>query len=140
MANFQFRLQRVLEYREMQEGWAKDAYIEARGARLEVEATITAIRVRRAEALDGNPESLDERMTLERYVQQLDEEVRTQNQVVEILAEEEGKALMVWQERKQELEAMNKLREHLFAEFQVEEKHQEQVELDEWTITRRKSA
>jgi flagellar export protein FliJ len=137
MAKFEFRLQRVLEYRELQEGWAKDAYIEARAVRLEAEAAIEAINTRRKSILGEKPGSLDDHRILERYLQQLDDEERTQRHIIQILETEEATALAAWQERKRDLEAFVKLREKALEEFKLEETRREQAELDEWTTTRR---
>lgn len=137
MPKFEFRLQRVLDYREMQEGWAKDAYIEARAARLEADATVATLAQRRTDALAASPTTLSDRQALDSYVQQIDEEIRTNRHVIAILEEEEAKALVQWQERKRELEAMNKLREHALFEFNQDASRQEQKDLDDWTVMRR---
>jgi flagellar protein FliJ len=137
MAKFNFRLQKVLEYREMQEGWAKDAYIEARAMRLGAEATVEAIAERRKEAFSNRLQSLDDHQMLERYLQQLDDEERAQRSVIAVLETEEANALVVWQERKKELESRVKLRDHAFADYQLDETRREQAELDEWAVTRR---
>ena len=57
--------------------------------------------------------------------------------VLAVLETEEANALLAWQERKRELEALLKLREQAFAEYQLDETRREQAELDEWAVTRR---
>jgi len=137
MKKFTFRMERVLEYRRLQEGWAKDAYIEARAARLDAEATISALHERRDEAISKVPNTIEDRQALDRYLLQLEDEEGTQKHIAGILAEEEANALTVWQERKQELEAMVKLKEKAKEEYDLEANRAEQAELDEWTTTRR---
>jgi flagellar biosynthesis chaperone FliJ len=53
MKKFEFRLQKVLDFRAAMEEMAKDAYLDARNKRIEAEALITAIEDRRREILDG---------------------------------------------------------------------------------------
>jgi hypothetical protein len=62
---FEFRLQRVLEYRERLEGWAKDTYLDSRAARLETEAGIHELRMRRGDLLENTPTDLNSRTALE---------------------------------------------------------------------------
>ncbi len=121
----------------MQEGWAKDAYIEVRAARLEAEATVAALHERRSESLGKPLQGIEDRRTLDRYLEQLADEERSQKHVIGILEQEEAKALLAWQERKRELEAMVKLREHAYEDYCLDETRREQAELDEWAVTRR---
>ncbi len=139
MKKFQFRLQKVLDYRRAMEERAQDAYLDSRVARLEAEAAVAAVDVRRRTLLSSNQQDLSFRQTLELMLLSLDDEERQKKVVVEVLADEERKALQAWQEKKQELEALVKLREKAEAEYGIELNRYEQAQLDEWTVQRREA-
>ncbi len=139
MKKFEFRLQKVLEYREISEGWARDRYIAARAERLEAEATLAAIERRRLETVRGGAGSLDERLILERLLERMDDETRATKAALGVLCDEEAKAFLEWQARKQELKAMQKLREKAETEFRLEMSRLEQAALDEWATLRRQA-
>ncbi|MFQ3668238.1 MAG: hypothetical protein SNJ61_05045, partial [Fimbriimonadaceae bacterium] len=65
MARFQFRLQKVLEYRGTMEERAKDAYLEARVSRLACEQEIGVLRDRRRRHLQEPVRDLEEHRALE---------------------------------------------------------------------------
>lgn len=137
MRKFSFRLQKVLEYRESMEQWAQDAYLDTRVARLEAEAAVLEVDSRRKQVLTDQAASLDARKVQELRLQMLDEEERQKATVVEVLKAEEEKALAVWHEKKQELEAMVKLSERAKEEWMQEQHRREQGELDEWATQKR---
>lgn len=140
MKVFQFRLQKVLNYRETMERWAQEAYLDTRVARLEAEAAVLEVDARRQAALAQSPTSLDEHKALETRLLRFDDEERERQVVAEILQSEEEKALAAWNEKKQELEAMVKLREKAHDEWRTEANRAEQAELDEWSVMRRRGA
>ena len=137
MKRFSFRLQKVLDYRESMEHWAQEAYLDTRVARLEGEAALTDVGVRRQTALQAPAKSLEERLHLELTLQALDDDERAKATVVEVLKAEEVKAFDAWQEKKRELETMVKLRDKAREEWELEASRQEQAELDEWAVLRR---
>lgn len=139
MKKFDFRLQKVLEYRGMLEQWAKDAYLEARSNRLESELKIIEINERRKSALITEVTSVDARRALESLLKQLDECELEQRVVVNVLLHEEEQCLSDWTERRIELESLQKMYDRQYAEWQQQEGRKLQYELDEWAL-RRKAA
>ncbi|HRF60598.1 MAG TPA: flagellar export protein FliJ [Fimbriimonadaceae bacterium] len=137
MKPFEFTLQRVLDYRRMVEEWAKHAYLEARIRRLEAEADLTPIFERRAAALGERPDSVDRLLTLDRYLVRLDDQERDQRALIAILIDEEEAARTSWVERRQDAEALEKLRQSQYEEWALEAEREEQRVLDEWAVLRR---
>ena len=140
MRAFDFRLQRVLDYRRMVEGWAKDAYLDARVRRLEAEAELLTIDARRREVLEQRPNTIDQLLGLERYLVRLQDEERAQQMLISILIQEEESAQLAWIEKRKESESIERLREQHYADWQYEVGLEEQKALDEWAVTRRKAA
>lgn len=136
MAIFSFRLQKVLEYREMQESWAKDAYLDAKAARVAAEDEILAIQSTRGELIETTPTEIDALRNLESLLLRLDELERDQTYVVNILGNEETNALAAWQNQKRELETLVRLRDAELEEWTLEESRREQREIDEWAVMR----
>ncbi|MCH8273673.1 MAG: flagellar export protein FliJ [Armatimonadetes bacterium] len=137
MRKFEFRLQRVLEYRELQEGWAKEAYLGAQAARLRAEDDLAKLRGRREDALLTSAPSLVEIRDLDRYLSRLEDEIEEQKSVVEILKADEEKALHEWTEARKNLKALQKLRDSAQTEWQRQADREEQKSLDDWTSMRR---
>lgn len=137
MKAFEFRLQKVLDYREAIEGQAKDAYLDARAQRLEAEAMIYNIEGRRKDLLKEPCFTVDAHQAIEAMMIRLDDEVRAQNAVIGLLRAEEEKALQVWHQAKQEHEVLVKLREKAHDEWEYEMGLEEQKNLDEWSVLRR---
>jgi flagellar export protein FliJ len=139
MAQFKFRLEKLLEYRQLQEKWAKDAYMECRAKMLEAEADVDAVKRRKSTALIARPCSFDERVSLESYVIRLEDEQRAAEAAFAIMGDETEIALEEWHIARQDAEAMVKLREADLADWTLEESRREQRELDEWAVLRRAS-
>lgn len=137
MHKFSFRLQRVLDYRELVEGWAKDAYLDARAQRLGAEGVLADLRTMRTATIQQSILNLDDRKALEIAVQRMDDEERAQLALISTLVSEEEHLLADWFLRRREVQALVKLREHAAEEWQYESEREEQSALDEWTITRR---
>ena len=137
MKKFNFRLQKVLEYREAMEQLAQDAYLDTRVARLEAEASVLEVAERRKTLLKEPAQSLDVRQAIELKLQSLDDEEHSRHTVVEVLKAEEEKAFKAWQEKKRELEALVKLRDKAKEEYELELTRHEQAELDEWAVLKR---
>lgn len=137
MPKFEFRLQKVLEYRELEESWARDALLAARTAREEREIEIAQVGSRRASLLERPTMSLDDRRNLELLMQKMDDEERDHQTVLGVLQNEEQTAIREWQSRKQAVEALVRLREAALDTWRLEEERREQAELDEWTTMRR---
>ena len=137
---FEFRLQKVLEYRARLEGFAKDAYLDSRAARLSAEATVHEIRSRRGYLLESTPSDLNSRRALESTLLSIDDEERAQIVVQKVLISEEEAAMQAWTFAKRELESLVRLRESALKEYEHEQLREEQKELDDWAILRRKAA
>jgi flagellar FliJ protein len=137
MPNFEFRLQKVLDYRALVEGWAKDAYLDARAARLEAVAGLESIELRRGELLKTPHTTIEDRMAMQNCLDKFEEDERQQRIVIDMLEGDESKRKEEWTEARKELQALEKLRDKAFAEWMVDENRREQKELDDWTVTRR---
>jgi len=137
---FEFSLQRVLDYRRLVEGWARDQFLETQARRFEAEADREIIGARRQQVLKTEPSTVGELLDLERYLVRLEDEERTQDVLISILLNEEEQARESWTERRQEAEALEKLRERQHEEWRLDQDREEQKALDEWTITRRRAA
>ncbi|HJP82937.1 MAG TPA: flagellar FliJ family protein [Fimbriimonadaceae bacterium] len=137
MKKFEFRLQKVLDFRAAMEEMAKDAYLDARNKRIEAEALITAIEDRRREILEGTGNSLAERQSTDDLMIRLDDEKRSQMTIISVLRSEEDSFNSEWIKAKQDREALEKLREKAQVDYDLEISRSEQKELDEWSVTRR---
>lgn len=121
----------------MAEGWAKDAYLEARAARLEAVAELEGIETRRGELVMKPADTLDARLAMQACLDRLDDEEREQKIVIEMLESDEAARKEEWTEARRELQVLEKLREAALADWTLEENRREQKELDEWSVTRR---
>ena len=137
MPAFAFSLQRVLEYRRLEEEWAREAFRLARDARLEAEEELERLRTRRA-GLVGYPcPTLAVRQDLEACHELLDRDEESAQNRLALLVNDESRAIDEWTACRVAAEALAKLRESAFAEWQREEGRREQAELDEWAVMRR---
>jgi flagellar FliJ protein len=139
-ATFKFRLQRVLEYREMEEKWAKDHFLEKQAARFEAESELAEIDRTRKAYLGMGADDLTQRRELEIRLQKLDDCERAQRLLIYTLQEEEDEARAIWLDKRQEKSVMEKLRERAHDEFKVLIEKQEQQALDEFATQRRVAA
>ena len=137
MKKFSFRLQKVMDFREAMESLAKDAYLDARAKRLEAEALVANIETRRQEILNGPCVNIDALQAIDALMIRLDDEVRAQEAVISVLADEEAHLLSEWTRAKQDYEALVKLRDKALEAYQKEADLEEQKELDEWATSRR---
>lgn len=139
MRKFTFRLQKVLEYREMTEEWAKEAYLVAQRARLEGDAALAALGERRVEMLAQPVLSLVERLALDAMLGRIDAEEEVQRSVLAELLNDEARTLNDWIERKREREVLVKLKAREHEEWLLASSRKEQSALDEWAVLRRAS-
>lgn len=140
MRKFTFRLQRVLEYREMAEQWAKEAYLEAKTARLEIEIDLEGIEAKRQRYLNGPILTIDDHVATEACLQRLDSQEAEKRTILQVLINEEEQAFEAWKEKRVETQVLAKMREKASTEHELEVNRIEQSELDEWAVTRKKSA
>lgn len=137
MANFAFRLQKVLEYRQGLEEEAKKRFLEARVARLAFEEELARKEVANAASLSHETPTFNARRTLAAYVDRLELERSHMQIALGVLLDEEAAALNNWQDRKRDVEALTKLRHQAHDLWRLEESRKEQAELDEWAVMRR---
>ena len=139
MPKFSFRLQRVLEYREMEEGAAKDLFVAAQNARGEKQGEIRRLIEYRSGIVAQPANSLDARIHLERVMERIDDEERAQRAALAILENEEASAQNAWNLKRQAVKAIEKLRENALDQWKLDEERREQANLDEWAVLRRAS-
>lgn len=137
MAKFKWRLERLLEYRRLQEDWAKTAFQEAQQRLIEGENCIGSIRERRSATLRLSATDLEARLTAQGYLVRLDNEERAQEVANGVLVQELEKAKEAWIERRKESKALERLREIAESAWQAGMLKREQIELDEWATMRR---
>ena len=137
MKKFNFRLQKVLEYRQMLEEWAKQAYLDARTARLEAELGLHQIAQFRQDTLKWQCNTLEARQAMELQLKKLDQKQIEQQLMLNVLVNEEELAENAWKEKKIELEALHKMYDKQFAEWQLQMNRKLQAELDEWALRKR---
>lgn len=137
MAKFSFRLQKVLEYREMEEEWAKDAYLAAQHARSEQEEEIARLLSHKVVVIQCPPHGLEARKHLDAVLNKLDDDVRAQRSVLALLENEEMNAQAEWNVRRQAVEALMNLHDKARETWVLDEQRKEQAEMDEWAALRR---
>ena len=138
MKKFEFRLEKVLEFRRLGETEAKDLYLKARVETLEAEAQLDGIRFRRQRVIECPATSVMERMTMESSLHWIDEEEQMQERAIAVLRDEESAALTRWQETRKDVKVLERLREEAVIEYQYAANLEEQKALDEWATTSRK--
>ena len=132
-----FRLQKVLEYRQTICEEAKQTYLDARAARLEQEAALHSFSSLRTHALSGSVQTVVARLELEAILSRLDDEESLTSATLKILEGEEDEAMRIWHEKRNEVEMINKLYEKAVAEWNLDQTRKEHLALDEWTSMRR---
>ncbi len=140
MRKFKFRLESVLKYRQEERDQARNLYIEAQQRRFEMDDQIREVEQVRKENLRGPANDLPSRLSLQSWVDNLDNQQHQFQVALEILLQEEEHAMQVWIERRQEAEALEKMRARQLQEHLLEVARFEQNELDEWATMRKKVA
>ncbi len=139
MKKFKFRLEKVLDYRGLVEQWAKEAFLAARLNTFECEGEIEDLIAQRTKLVAQKADTLQERLALEALLQKSDDDERAKHVALAVLKDEEAAALDEWKLKRQELQALQRLREDALADWQKRSGRQEQAALDEWAITRKAS-
>lgn len=139
MRKFEFRLQRILDYRVLQEDWAKTAFLEAQASRVQAERELEVLVGKKLEVASQSRQSLVEMKDLETWTLRIEDEIEAQLSMIRILEDEEKKQQQEWIEAKQALESMEKLRLIAKEEYDKTINSEEQKELDEWA-NRKKAA
>ena len=92
MSNFAFRLQKVYEYRELEEGWAKDNFLAKYVARMEAENELFELEDSRRLILRAGADDLNARHELDLRIQKLDDHERALRLLIHQLVLEEEQA------------------------------------------------
>jgi flagellar protein FliJ len=137
MAKFKFRLEKLLEYRRLQEQWAKEAYLHALAKKVEAEGDAEAAATRLRLAVGARLATIEERIGHESFLLRLEDEYRAALSLVDLLAQEADVELAKYSRARQEREALEKLRENDLEVWRLEESRREQAALDEWAVQRR---
>ena len=140
MSGFSFRLQKVFEYRELEEGWAKDNFLARHVARMEVENELFQLEDDRKLLLTAGADDLSARMDLEMRIQKLDDHERSLRIMIHELTVEEEKARDEWILKKQDKSVLEKLRDKAYEAWMARQNKLEQLALDEWAVQRPKAA
>ena len=140
MHKFNFKLQKILEYKETLEEQAKRAYLEKKPKLLEAEITLNQIAKRRHDVLVSSANDLASLQAKETFLLRLDEEERSQKIIINVLLSEEEKARSIWQEKHQEAKALQKLKEHRKQEWIYLFNKEEQNTIDDFATMRRQVA
>lgn len=137
MPKFKFAYKRVLEFRRLQESWAKDALLEVMRCRRVAELVAEKILQERDKAMMKLPRTIEEMKTLDFYFERLASEYENQLSVISILVDDESRAHTEWVDAKKRLKAMERLHEIALAKHKAEVARAEQNDLDEWANFRR---
>ncbi len=140
MSQFSFRLQKVLEYRELEEKWAKDNYLACQVARVEAEQELDEIARSRDLIVQEAGNNLDARLNLELQLSALHYKEELTRSIILRLLEDEEVARGEWILKKQDTGVLEKLREKAYKDWEHQELLKEQAMLDEWATQRRKPA
>lgn len=140
MSNFAFRLQKVFEYRELEEGWAKDNFLAKYVARMEAENELFELEDDRRFLLSAGADDLNARKDLEIRIQKLDDHERALRLLIHQLMMEEEQARDEWLLKKQDKGVLEKLRDKAYEAWMYRQNRLEQSALDEWAVQKRKSA
>jgi flagellar export protein FliJ len=137
MKRFEFRLRKVLEYRELTEAEAKDVFLAARMATMEAEHRLESLRAERMQILSLPYKTLRERQDIEVQLEDVEDRQRHVRVALGVLRDEEQIAMNEWTEKRKDVKVLEKLKEKALTEWQVQANAEEQNALDEWATTRR---
>lgn len=137
MIKFKFRLEKLLMVRQKAEDAAKKAYLEARARRIAAEDELETMESQRQTAGQESVMDLAARILRDAYLTRLEDEIRAYQVTLNVVRDEEEQLRLAWIARKQDTEALSKLRENDWMAYQKEALRQEQIALDEWAVMRR---
>lgn len=135
-----FRLQKVFEYRELEEQWAKENFISRQATRMAAVDELFGIESDRRLLLSAGADDLAARRDLEMRLSKLDDYDRAARILIHQLEIEEEQARSEWLLKKQEKSALEKLRDRAYVAWSEAENRKEAAALDEWAVQRRKVA
>ncbi|HLO99128.1 MAG TPA: flagellar FliJ family protein [Fimbriimonas sp.] len=135
-----FRLQKVFEYRELEEQWAKENFISRQATRMAAVDELFGIESDRRLLLSAGADDLAARRELEMRLAKLDDYDRAARILIHQLEQEEEQARSEWLLKKQEKSALEKLRDRAYVSWAEAQNRKEAAALDEWATQRRKVA
>lgn len=137
MSQFAFRLQKVLEYRELEEKWAKDNYLACQSGRVQAERELEDISETRLMTIQISGKDMLSRMDLELRLSALHHQEELTKRMILHLLEEEETARLEWIERRQDANVLSKLRDKAYQAWEHEQSVKEQAMLDEFATQSR---
>lgn len=137
MKKFQFRLHRVHAFRILEEEVARDRYLAKQAERVNAEGELANYPELRRQALAQPLRHIEEHGALTAWVDRLDDEERAQRVVVSVLTDEEEALRQQWISRRQDAQALEKLRTKAYEEWLYEANREEQNALDEFATQMR---
>ena len=140
VSNFAFRLQKVYEYRELEEGWAKDNFLAKHISRMEAENEMFQLEDDRKFLLSAGADDLNARVDLEIRIQKLDDHERALRILIHELTREEDKARDEWILKKQDKSVLEKLRDKAYNAWMYRQDKLEQAAVDEWSVQKQRAA
>lgn len=140
MRKFKFKLQKVLEYRRLQEEWSETAYRESMAKLNDGRKTLTRLKEDVQTAQLKRFMRLDEKLSQEAFLDRLRDQVSIQNSVLGFMETEAETLRTIWLQKREEAEAMQTLHDNAKSNYDKEAAQLEQKMLDEMAITRRKAA
>jgi len=137
---FNFRLERVRQYRRQLEEQAKKELQETQLRVREAEKELENMLQHRQETLQQALNTVaDRRATLD-YVCFVDEKCAGQESIIAILQQDEEMMRAKWIQARQDAELLEKLKTKAKDQYDLDANRHEQAELDEWTMMRRDAA
>lgn len=141
MKRFEFRLQRVLNYRARIEEHAERLYVEARAQRELAQRRLDGLRdTLKSTLARAGPFALEDVRRRRDYCDALEDRMRQQEVILTTLYSDEARMRERWLAARTEREILSKLREKAEADYRIEVNHVEQRELDEWAALRHEAA
>jgi len=137
MQKFQFKLQRLLDFRKIREEQAEAEFAKAARAFLHEKALLRQLESTLAQTLDGlkaeqaKPNSLLMLKMFQDYIDRTREGIKLQAAQVAAAAEQRQRCLRLFEEASRRRKAVDNLREKKLQQYQDEVLHEEQSFLDE---------
>lgn len=140
MRKFEFRLERVRQYRRQLEDQAKKELLETQLRVRQAERELEEMLDHRRQMLENALGTVGERMNTLNYVSFLDEKCASQESIIAILRQDEEMMRNQWMAARRDAELLEKLKTKAKDEYDLDLSRFEQAELDEWTMMRRDAA
>lgn len=137
MQRFQFKLQRLLDFRKIREDQAQAEFVRATRVFLHEKELLHQLRARLDNSLDGlkrEQEKANSLLTLKLYQDYIDttrEGIKKQAAVVAAAAERRQRCLRLLEEASRKRKAVDSLRDKKLQQYQEEVLQEEQAYLDE---------